>query len=198
MTEPSLPLAVTQLMKGVVYRDGNERAWASLVRLQAEIRDYVSVIGLQLDIQEADGYAYLQQRPDDEDTEPVPRLIPRHSLSFHVSLLLALLRRRLAEFDARGGDTRLIVTRDQVTEMVQLFLPATSNEARLVEQLDKHLAHIVQLGFLRAVKGPEPTYEVRRILRAFVDAQWLADLDRRLAEYQTLMAGGGEAREENT
>jgi hypothetical protein len=185
-------------MKGVVYRDGNERAWASLVRLQAEIRDYVSVIGLQLDIQEADGYAYLQQRPDDEDTEPVPRLIPRHSLSFHVSLLLALLRRRLAEFDARGGDTRLIVTRDQVTEMVQLFLPATSNEARLVEQLDKHLAHIVQLGFLRAVKGPEPTYEVRRILRAFVDAQWLADLDRRLAEYQTLMAGGGEAREENT
>ena len=28
-----------------------------------------------------------------------------------------------------------------------------------------------------------PEYEVRRILKAFVDAQWLADFDERLAAY---------------
>jgi Domain of unknown function (DUF4194) len=197
--EPSLSLAVTQLMKGVVYREGNERAWGNLLRLQAQVRDYVAVMGLQAVIDEAEGYAFLRQRPDDEDgdREPVPRLIPRHSLSFHVSLLLALLRRRLAEFDARGGDTRLILTRDQITEMARLFLPDSSNEARLVDQLDRHLARITELGFLRQVKGAEPAWEVRRILRAFVDAQWLSGLDRRLAEYQALAPGGGKTGEEN-
>jgi len=198
--EPSLPLAVTSLMKGVVYREGNDRAWGHLMRLQPQVRDYVAVLGLQMDVDEAEGYAFLRQRPDDEDDpdrEPIPRLMPRHSLSFHVSLLLALLRRRLAEFDARGGDTRLILTRDQIIEMIRLFLPATSNEARLVDQVDRHLTRITELGFLRQVKGTEPAYEVRRILKAFVDAQWLAEFGRRLAEYEALLSPDGTAGEDD-
>ncbi len=55
--------------------------------------------------------------------DSLPRLIPRRALSFHVSLLLALLRKKLAEFDAQGGDTRLMLTREQIVEMVRVFLP---------------------------------------------------------------------------
>jgi hypothetical protein len=33
---------------------------------------------------------------------------------------------------------------------------------------------------------------VRRILKAFVDGQWLADLDAKLAEYAALLGGDGE------
>jgi len=192
-TEPDLSVAVTQLMKGVVYRDAHERAWGHLIQLQSQARDYVAVLGLEVVIDEAEGYAFLRQRPDDEDAgperAPLPRLIPRRSLSFHVSLLLALLRKRLAEFDAQGGDTRLILTREQIVEMVRLFLPATSNEARLTDQIDSYLNKAAELGFLRQVKGSEPAYEVRRILKAFVDGQWLADFDRRLAEYEELVTG---------
>ncbi len=124
-------------------------------------------------------------------SEADPRLIPRRSLSFHVSLLLALLRKRLAEFDAQGSDTRLILTREQIVEMLRLFLPVSSNEARLTDQIDSYLHRAAELGFLRQVKGSEQVYEVRRILRAFVDGQWLADFDRRLAEYEELLARDG-------
>ncbi len=199
-TEPDLSLAVTQLMKGVVYRDAHERVWGHLIQLQSRARDYVAVLGLEIVIDEAEGYAFLRQRPDDDpDAEPVPlpRLIPRRSLSFHVSLLLALLRKRLAEFDAQGGDTRLILSREQIVEMVRLFLPASSNEARLTDQIDSYLHKAAELGFLRQVKGSEQAYEVRRILKAFVDGQWLADFDRRLAEYEELLTvGGGEDGED--
>jgi hypothetical protein len=200
-TEPDLSLAVTQLMKGVVYRDAHERAWGHLVQLQSQARDYVAVLGLEVVIDEAEGYAFLRQRPGDEDTDaervPLPRLIPRRSLSFHVSLLLALLRKRLAEFDAQGGDTRLILTRGQIVEMVRLFLPANSNEARLTDQIDSYLNRVAELGFLRQVKGSEQAYEVRRILKAFVDGQWLADFDQRLAEYEELLTeDGSEAGED--
>ncbi len=190
---PDLSLAVTQVMKGAVYRDTHERAWRHLLALQSQVRDYVAVLGLQVVIDEAEGYAFCRQRPDDEEggdsTTPLPRLIPRRSLSFHVSLLLALLRKKLAEFDAQGTDTRLMLTRDQIAEMVRVFLPATSNEARLTDQIDSYISKAADLGFLRKAKNAEPVYEVRRILKAFVDGQWLADFDARLAEYAALLAG---------
>jgi hypothetical protein len=189
----SLPLAVTQLMKGVVYRDTHEAAWRQLLQLQAQVRDYVAVIGLTVVVDEAEGYAFLRQQPDDEepdsDRPTLPRLIARRPLPFAVSLLLALLRKKLAEFDASNSDTRLMLTREQLVDMVRLFVPASSNEARLVDQIDATINRVVELGFLRQVRGQPSLFEVRRIVKAFVDGQWLADFDRRLAEYAALAAG---------
>jgi uncharacterized protein DUF4194 len=190
MTEPDLSTPVVQLMKGAVYRDTHDKAWQQLLQLQPQVRDYVEVLGLQVVIDEAEGYAFLRQRPvDEDDSNQIPRLIPRRSLSFHVSLLLALLRKKLAEFDAQSGDTRLMLTRAQIAEMLRVFLPATSNEARLLDQIDAHINKAVDLGFLRAAKSAEPVFEVRRILKAFVDGQWLADFDAKLAEYAAALTG---------
>jgi Domain of unknown function (DUF4194) len=190
MTEPDLSTPVVQLMKGAVYRDTHDKAWRQLLQLQPQVRDYVEVLGLQVVIDEAEGYAFLRQRPvDEDDSIQVPRLVPRRSLSFHVSLLLALLRKKLAEFDAQGGDTRLMLTRAQIAEMLRVFLPATSNEARLLDQIDAYINKAADLGFLRAAKSAEPVFEVRRILKAFVDGQWLADFDAKLAEYAATLTG---------
>jgi hypothetical protein len=100
-----------------------------------------------------------------------------------------LLRKKLAEFDAQGGDSRLMLGREQIVEMVRVFMPATSNEARLTDQIDTYLNKAADLGFLRKVNGADQVYEVRRILKAFVDGQWLADFDVKLAEYAALLAG---------
>jgi hypothetical protein len=191
--EPSLSVAVTQLLKGVVYRDTHDRAWRSLTEFIPQARDYVGTLGLEIYIDEAEGYAFCRQRdPDPDEPDPLPRLVPRRTLSFHVSLLLALLRKKLAEFDAQGADTRLILTREQIIEMLRVFLPSTSNEARLFDQIDTNLNKCAELGFLRPVKTGESAYEVRRILKAFVDGQWLAEFDDRLTEYAKLLEGGDE------
>ncbi len=185
-----LSLVVTSLMKGVVYRDTHEKVWRHLVPLQSQVRDYVATIGLTVVVDESEGYAFLRSRPDDEnsDAQGIPRLIARRSLSFHVSLLLALLRKKLAEFDARGDDTKLVLTRAQIVEMTRVFLVQSSNEARLVDQIDTTLTKVVDLGFLRRVRESD-AYEVRRILKAFVDAQWLAGFDEQLARYAAEVLG---------
>lgn len=185
---------IVALLKGVVYREPDVANWHALLDLQARVRDYVEVIGLELMLDEAEGYAYLRSKPDPEDDAAprMARLIARRPLSFAVSLLLALLRKKLAEFDAAGSDTRLILTRDQVVEMIRVFLPEGSNEARLIDQIDSHLNRIVDLGFARRLRGQENLIEVQRILKAFVDAQWLAQFDERLAAYRAQLAGGHE------
>jgi hypothetical protein len=198
---PDLSALVIPLLKGVIYQENDPVQWNGLLNLQARVRDYVTVLGLDLVLDEAEGYAFLRSRPDeDEGTGPrPPRLIARRPLSFPVSLLLALLRKRLAEADAGGGDTRLVLTREEIVELVRVFLPANTNEARLIDQIDAHINKVVDLGFLRRLKpqgagSQTPVYEVRRILKAFVDAQWLADFDERLAAYQAQLgaaqAGG--------
>ena len=41
-------------MKGIVYRDADEAIWQALLNLQARMRDYVAVLGLELLLDEAD------------------------------------------------------------------------------------------------------------------------------------------------
>ena len=184
------PLAI-RLLRGILFRDSDPRLWEDLIALQARIRDYMSVLNLDLIIDEAEGYAFLRSRPDEDDgdSRAIPRLIVRRPLSFAVSLLLALLRKKLVESDAAGGDARLVLSRDEIVEMVRVFLPENSNEARVIDRLDADLNRIVELGFLRRMSAPGNerqvrSFEVRRFLRAFVDAQWLGEFDSRLAAYR--------------
>ena len=183
---PELSSVVTTLLKGALYQEENPGLWGSLLNLQASVRDFVAVLGLELTLDEAEGYAFLRSRQDaDEDGQSsIPRLVARRQLSFTVSLLLALLRKKLAEFDTSGADTRLILSQDEVVELIQIFLPAGSNEVKLIDQVDTTLNKIAELGFIRRLRGQGQMIEVRRIIKAFVDAQWLADFDKRLAEYR--------------
>ena len=192
-TGHELSCLVITLLKGVLYRDEDGPLWQTLLDLQATVRDYVGVLGLDLILDEAEGYAFLRARPDDEDVAAakLPRLIARRPLSFPVSLLLALLRKKLAEFDAGGDQTRLILGRDDIVELIRVFLPDASNEARLIDQIDSHINKVIELGFVRRLKTTTAVdtekganFEVRRILKAFVDAQWLAEFDARLAGYK--------------
>lgn len=209
-TTPAAPPAelsvlLIGLLKGVLYRENDERQWATLLQLQARVRDYVGVLNLDLVLDEAEGYAFLKSRPEPTEDDPsprLPRLVARRPLSFAVSLLLALLRKKLAEFDAGGGDTRLVLSRDNIVDLVRVFLPDGPNEARLIDQIETTINKVVELGFLQKLKTPSgatagpANYEVRRILKAFVDAQWLAELDERLASYQGQLAGTTSSREE--
>jgi hypothetical protein len=197
------PLLIA-LLKGVIYRDeattgSKTDQWQTLLTLQHRVRDYVAVLGLTLVLDEAEGHAFLRSTDRDEQhvDNAIPRLVSRRPLGFPVSLLLALLRKKLAEFDAGGqdGGARLVLSRDEIVELVRVFLPETTNEARLIDRVDRDINKVVELGFLRRMKsaaGQPPVFEVRRILKSFVDAQWLADFDARLAGYREKLEGDVE------
>jgi hypothetical protein len=196
-TPEELPGVVTRLFKGVLYAEGDEKLWQSLLNLTSQVRDYVSVLGLDLILDESEGYAFLKSREDPDGT--LPRLIARRTLTFNVSLLLVLLRRRLLEFDINSSEVRLIMTEQEIVDMVSLFRPESSNEAKTLDRLRTDIKKVVELGFLRKLKGQADTFEVARILKAFVDAQWMEEFDARLADYRATLDGtlGAEAPEED-
>ena len=182
---PQVAPVLIHLLKGVLYRDRQEALWQTLLDLQAVVRDYVAVIGLELILDEAEGYAFLRQRAPQEDAEqPLPRLVQRRPLSYPLSLLCVLLRKRLVEQDAGGGETRVVLGREQIVEMLRVYLPDRGSEARTVDYIKAQINKAVDYGFLRRLKGEEERFEVRRILKALVDADWLADMDTKLEAYR--------------
>lgn len=187
------------LMKGVVHADDALKHWQALLDLQARLRDHVAPLGLELIVDEGEGYAYLRQRHLGDGEPELPRLVPRRPLGFQVSLLLVLLRKKLAESDAQGDGTRVVLGREQIADLLRVFLPESANQARWMDRLDANLNKIVEMGFLRRLRGKDGELEIQRILKAFVDAQWLSEFDRRLADYaQHLHAEAtepGEARD---
>jgi len=193
----ALSVIVISLLKNIIYREDDLNFWSDLQKLQIRVRDYVFVLGLELIVDESEGYAYLQSRTDldDIEIEKVLRLVPRRRLSFPVSLLLALLRKKLAEFDSSGSETRLILSRDEIVEMMRLFLPDSNNEIKLHKNIDTYLNKVIDLGFLyrlktRSASRRDDGFEVRRILKAFVDAQWLSEFDAQLATYRMHLLEG--------
>lgn len=181
------------LMKGVVYKVTDPARWESLLVLQPRVLDHVSVLGLTMILNEAEGYAFLRTRQEEDEREEMPRLVTRRPLSFPVSLLLVLLRKRLVEFDVTGGETRLVLTRAEIVDMLRLFMSDTSNEAKLIDQVDTHINKVIQLGFVRKLKSSSTDsvvrYEVKRIIRSFVDAQWLSEFDKNLEAYKAQLLG---------
>ena len=193
LCNPKLSAVVIALCKGMIDREADSKLWQSLLNMQVAVSEYVEVLGLTLILDEAEGYAFLRAREYGAEDDKLPRLIARRQLSFHVSLLLALLREKMAESDASGGEARVIVSRDDVLEMIRIFLPEGSNEVRLIDQVDTYINQIVKMGFMRKLKGSEQTFELHRIIKSFVDAQWLSEFEQRLAEYRKQLMPEGEA-----
>ena len=177
--------AIVLLMKGLFERSDNEAAWEALTGpAHGKITDYFDIIGLEPVIDESEGYAFLRQKEPPEDEAALPRLIPARELGYKVSLLCVLLRKRIADFDMQSDDFRAVVTKEDLIEQLLLFMPQTFDEVKLRRELDTTIRKVEELGFLKKLRGEQEHYEIRRSLKAFVDAQWLADFDKNLQAYR--------------
>lgn len=181
--ERAVAAAIIRLMQGVVYRTSDEDTWLTLERAGAGVRDHFATIGIDVVVDDAEGYAYLRSRPSEDGEEALPRLVRRRALTYNVSLLLVLLRKRLVEFETSGGEGRLVLSTDQIVEMLRLFQHESTNDARVVDQAETTVKKAAELGFLRQLRGQRDHWEVRRILKAYVDAQTLSDFASKLREY---------------
>ncbi|MCT1514737.1 MAG: DUF4194 domain-containing protein [Dietzia sp.] len=179
--ERAVATSAIRLMQGVVYQESD--AWEDLLRHRGAVRDHFAVIGLDVVIDDDEGYAYLRTSEPEDGDEPLPRVIRRRALTYADSLLLVLLRKRMVEFESAGDQGQLVLTQDEIIEMIQLFLARSTDEARVLKQVDTSINRLVSMGFLRQLKGRRDTWEVRRILKAYVDGQTLSDFSAKLAEY---------------
>ncbi|WP_170254488.1 DUF4194 domain-containing protein [Phaeodactylibacter luteus] len=171
------------LLKGILYREQHLDAWNLLLRYRERLRAYFEVLGLELIVEEGDGYAYLRQQPEEEDAELQPRLMTRRRLSYPQTLLIVLLRKRLLEFESEGSEVRLVLRYSDIADMMRLYWDDTAtNERKQEDKLRADIKKMISFGFLQTVKE-EDRYEVSRILKAYVPIEKLNEILEQLKAY---------------
>lgn len=188
MKDHTVGTLVVHLLKGFLIRDDHPKRFEELLHHRNAIADHVNVVGLDLVIDDLEGFAYVKQResPDGND-EGIPKLTAKRALGFAPSLLLALLRKHLGEHDASSGDAHLIIARDGIRDLMRPFFPESGDATKSAAQIDSSIEQVVKLGFLRPIADRDE-FEVRRIIVAFVTATWLANLSSHLDAYRRRLA----------
>jgi hypothetical protein len=158
--------------------------WETLLHDQTEITDYFRQIGLELVVDEPEGFAFLRQiEPRGE--ERVPRLIQRRKLTYDATLLLVCLRDELNRFDVQTADqARLYRNRRELHELLGGFLRESHNQTRDLKAMDAAIDQLCRLGFLKSagVHSAE-SFEVRRIIKARFGAGELEAVKERLLRH---------------
>lgn len=173
--------AVRKLLRGVVYHD--DSVWSQIRDYELPIRTYLGKIGLGLYLDEIGSFAYLYDKSRDEDSQSaLPALTGRRKLSFPDTLLLVLLRERLDEHEMRDLDgTRLIVSVDDLAEMLGVFMEGHPDARKIEQNVDSSISRLKRYGFL--TERSDGRFEVRPLIRAKVNADELEGLKARLKAY---------------
>ena len=178
---PPSSFAKAHLLGGPLYLEDGA-LWETLLREQLEIADYFRKVGLELLVDEAEGFAFLRQLEPRAD-ERVPRLVRRAKLTYDATLLLVCLRDELNRFDTQTADqTVLRRTRRELHELVGGFLRESNNQVRDLKGVDAAIEQLRGLGFIKTAGTPD-TFEVRRIIKARFGAGELEAVKERLARY---------------
>lgn len=180
---PAYSLPVLHLFKGIVHRQ-QEEIWRQLQHHLREVKAHFAAVGLEVYVDEVEGYALLRQRPYTDEQLHWPKLSEERQLSYPVTLLCVLLRRRLLEADAQDGSSGVVVSSTELKEQLGVFLPSTgTDDTRLVKQLDSYLNKLVDLRFLRPLKGESDRYEISRVLSAYIKIEDLELIAEKLRNY---------------
>lgn len=178
---PPYAVVLIKLLQGIIYSDEKE-LWDLLIKYQNKVREYFLMMGVELNIYETEGFAFLKQKPLPEDIS-LPSIVAKRQLSYPITLLCVLLLEKLISFDTTADDqNRLIITRQEIIDMISIFLEAKSNESKIIDSIDSQINKLVDYGFLK--KMPEQNkYEVKRILKAKFGADLLSALKQQLEDY---------------
>jgi hypothetical protein len=176
MAAPELSIALAYLLRGPVHAEDLPAVWTSITSLGPQLREHLEVLGMRLVVDHVENYAYVRQL--DELPEGMPRLVRRHALTFTATVLMILLRQQLATAESDGDTPRLIVTTEELVESMRLYHRDGTSD----EKIAYDITALVNLGYLRRLRGATDVFEVRRIIKALVTADWIAEFGDRLLQ----------------
>jgi hypothetical protein len=179
---------LVKLLQGVVYSD-EEKYWKDILLNKVGIARYFAQLGVELVLNEQEGFAFLRQKETDTDEkeEAIPRLIRKRGLTYEQTLLCVMLREWIEEFDTRTTEgAKLFVTTKDIRERVDIFFKDQTNRSRLLKQLNTCIDQAANnLGLLKKNREDEDEqdntqYEVRRIVKAMINNELLEEIKQKL------------------
>ncbi len=188
ITRAPFAAAIIKLLQGPVYAD-DKNIWRELTQWPSAIQEYFGKIGMELVINEQDGFArVLQPETEEHDDNPLPRLMKKQALNYEATLLAVILREGLEEFDIKSDGNKFYLTQKEIKERIELFYKEQTNKSKLWKDLSKPITNLLTIGILKlnredAANKDNNKYEVKRIIKAFISNEKLEEIKNKLNNY---------------
>jgi len=180
---------LARLATGPIYERDTDY-WLMLKGELERVRNHYAEMGLEVVLDEAGGYAFLRQRPEEDEQAwaddgllPIPRILRRTPLSYHQTLLLVLLRERLLRHEQSPDvDSPLYLDFNEIAEMLRPYFPDSSNEKKLYDTVAALLRRFDLLNIVFPMKNrSEPIYRIEQIIKAKLPAELISEIRERLS-----------------
>jgi hypothetical protein len=182
----------TRLLLSPLFREENPDHFENLIIWQQQVNAYFAVIGLTLQLDIDDGYAFLVENEDEEGNvigEGL-RLLRKFPLTYEQSLLLVLLRDELDKFEMSKSSSRsLILHEGQIADLMETCYPNIQDRVKYADMVTSLLASLAQMEFIKCIDRPttgnlsspnDREYEIRTIIRAKISSAFLTEFKNRL------------------
>ena len=177
-----------KLVKGPVdYTD--KSIWEKLLQYKKEFTAFLPQMGLQLVLEEEDGYAYVEQTSQEEDENAVSWITQR-SLTYEESIMLILLRDMMAEFETSESSNReLIRKRREIKEYAELFFKENASRVKFLKEIDRLIDKAADFGFLTIVDDQEvldeQRFRIKKIIKAKISSEQIDDFTLQLTQHRS-------------
>lgn len=184
----NLPLearrALCQLLAGPsVDAERHARLWPVLLREETAIRERLCELFLDLVLDRELRVAFVRQA-DTGDME-TPTLLRSSPLTFIDSVLLLVLRQRLAEAETHGQ--RAVVEAEELQAQLAVYEPPQGTDrAGFVKKLNAAIEKMKKNSVLQPIRGSEGRYEISPTLKLLFSAE---DVQALGAVYREHVAG---------
>ncbi len=178
---------IVKLLKGTIeYLD--KSAWEDLIQYKMELNGFLPQLGLSLVLNEEDGYAYLKQILTEDDSAEIS-WFQRRTFTYEESIMLALLRDLMADFEVSESSGReLIKRRREIKEFSELFFKEDASRVKFLKEIDRLIDRAEENGFLQIMEDAdikdEQKFRIKKIIKEKVNMETLELFHKQLLEYQ--------------
>lgn len=182
---PFTPVFVKLLKGPVEYYDKN--TWEKLLQHKYELSEFLLDLGLNLVLDEQDGYALIRHSLSDDESVDIS-WISRRPYSYEESILLVLLREMMAEFEiSESGSRELIRKRREIKEYAELFFREKASRVKFLREIDRLIDRAEENGFLYKMEDndveDEQKFRIRKLIKAKVDEETLVRFQEQLKAF---------------
>ncbi|WP_320130302.1 DUF4194 domain-containing protein [uncultured Sphaerochaeta sp.] len=182
----------SKLLQEPLFRDESPEPFENLIIWQQKINEYMAVIGLTLQLNVDEGYAFLMENEDAEGNVVGGnvRLLRKSPLTYEQSLLLVLLRDELDKFEmSKSTNLSLIMQEQQIAELMEPYYPNSQDKVKYADLVSSLLSSLAQMYFIKSLHNPtsesltsphEREFEIRTIIRAKITTSFLTEFKTRL------------------
>jgi hypothetical protein len=182
-------LALKCLIKGAAYREDTS-AWNQIITYTGAIRGFFEKLGLDVLVDEQEGFAFLKSLPTDEGKEPVGGLIVRRALSRNATALCAILREELHTWErSEREDQACVLTRKQIREKMLPYTRLPEDDSKFHGLVDTAIGQACDSQLLRQVNSEkgndrrdEQQFQIQRIIKARLTIEDLNQIKNKLTQ----------------